>query len=128
MKVKSVPKINAAMRLLASTYVEAMPQSLVPEDHGIEGVVMWASEGIYQGKKLVHGPRIKVSNIKGKFDNNDNFSLTLAGKIVAGHSKLTNKETRRCVEFVRKNAEVIKEYWDNPLMSAARFVLKLEKV
>lgn len=35
--------------------------NILPEDSGVSGAVLWVNPGTVEGKKLKHGPRIKVT-------------------------------------------------------------------
>jgi hypothetical protein len=129
MKVHAVARTtNAARRLLASqTLVTAMAVKVTSDMSGIEGVVMWASEGEYAGRRLVHGPRVKVSNIKNRFDPTNNFSLDFTGKLVAGRIELTPKEIHQCREWIAKNHDLLLSYWHEDVTAQA-FYQHVKKV
>lgn len=98
-------------------------------DTGIENIILHAySQG--DGKRLSHGPRIKVSNIYGKFAISDNFVLELkTGKIVEGVCKLSKKEFDTIRLWIALNKDEIKAYWDSEgEMVTREFYNSLKKV
>ena len=123
MKVSHIATSNILRRLKASVKIEAMAQRIPPGRTGIEGVILWTSDG--EGAR--HAPRVKVSNIKNKFDDKDNFTIMLNGKI-RGKPKLSKIEVKRCVQFVLLNSEAISEFWNNPQMDPVELMDKLKKV
>lgn len=130
MKVNQIVKVHAAARLLAESRYEVrgMPIRIQPHMTGINGVVMWASEGLSQGKRLKHGPRIKISNVKNTFDPYDNFSLDFTGEVVSGKPRLTPRELARCQLWVRKNAALLMEFWSDQSMPGDEFYRQIKSV
>lgn len=80
---------------------------------GIENVVIHAySQG--DGKKVKHGPRIKVSNVYGKYSKSDMFVLEVkTGDIVEGTCKLSSKELKTIQRWIKLNKEELIEYWNS---------------
>lgn len=65
-------------------------------------------------KKLQHGPRVKVSNVYGKYSVSDNFVIDVKNKtIVEGQCKLTRKELANIIEWIQLNHDTILEYWNS---------------
>ena len=92
---------------------------------GIKDVVIYAS--VSQGQ---HGPRIKVSNKKGKFDNGDNYSVSLVYpfEIVAGRSKLS-KSTQEIIKiWIKKNINTLLSFWNHEYPTTDDFLSDLRKV
>ena len=79
---------------------------------GIENIVIHCySQG--DGKKLQHGPRIKVSNIYGKFSKTDNFVIEIkTGKVVEGEVKIKNKELQILRLWITMNKKELISYWE----------------
>lgn len=80
---------------------------------GIKNIVIHVySQG--DGKKVQHGPRIKISNVYGKFVKNDTFVLDVKnGNIVEGKSKLTKKEVDTIRLWIAINKKAIIDYWNS---------------
>jgi len=82
-------------------------------------------------KKHSTGPRIKVSNIKGKaWSEKDNFSVLISEKprIVKGECKLSKKELEKIFKFVIINREVLLDYWNFKIDTTREMEDKLIKV
>jgi hypothetical protein len=98
-------------------------------DTGIKNIILHAySQG--DGKKLPHGARIKVSNIRGKYSNSDNFVLDIkTGTIVEGQCKLSNKELQQIRNWISLNREELISYWDSEGSMVTRaFLNSIKKV
>lgn len=67
-----------------------------------------------------HGPRIKVSKIRGKFAPNrkDSFNVTIAKlpKVVAGTSEFIPDEMTAIFKWVRKNRSELITFWNSTTM------------
>ena len=52
-----------------------------------------------------HGPRVKVSNIAGKFDSSDNFSISIdhEPQIVSGVSKIKQEHEDHIKDWIKMN-------------------------
>lgn len=82
---------------------------------GIQGVVVWLNPG----DGGVHGPMLKVSNVKGKarFEAKDCFSVSIprnpqhSPTVVAGECELTAKELKRVLSFVSNNIVQLLQIW-----------------
>lgn len=59
-----------------------------------------------------HGPRIKVSNIAGRMDPNDNFSITIENQPrVVGKCKLKNSDLDDIIDWVKLNKNHLIRVW-----------------
>ena len=72
-------------------------------------VVIWMGEIGGQ-----HGPRIKASNLKGKFAANDNFVISVdkSPKVLTPNSvKLRGSEVDEIEDWIKFNYDVLMELW-----------------
>jgi hypothetical protein len=82
--------------------------NLNPADTGLNYVI-WIGEIGGQ-----HGPRIKVSNIKGKFAKDDNFVISIAKEpvnLTPKFTKISIKEVDDVKDWVKLNYEVLMKLW-----------------
>jgi hypothetical protein len=81
-------------------------------DTGLKDIVIHVySQG---DTKVQHGPRIKVSNVYGKFSREDNFVIDITNKnVVEGKCKLSTKEYNKILEWIDLNRIVILKYWNS---------------
>ena len=87
--------------------------NLSPKQTGLDNIVIHAySQG--DGKKVPHGPRIKVSNVYSKFSNSDNFVIEIkTGEVVEGICRLTSKELKTVRLWIALNKQALVDYWDS---------------
>lgn len=87
--------------------------NLDDENTGIKNVVIHVySQG--DSKKVQHGPRIKVSNVYGKFSKNDYFVIDIKSNvIVEGICKLSSKELTAIKSWITLNKEELIKYWNS---------------
>src|SRR5436309_627812 len=71
--------VNRPLEITAMTTLSAESTGLP------EGIFVWVSPG----EGLQHGPRMKISNIRGRFSNTDNFSMSISNHptVVEGKPK-----------------------------------------
>lgn len=82
--------------------------NLAPSDTGLP-VVIWFGE--VGGS---HGPRIKVSNIKGKFAANDCFVMSVSREpqvLTPKNAKLKSHEIEDLKDWIKINYEVLMQAW-----------------
>lgn len=93
--------------LNSSTSLMAEMANLYPHNTGVK-YVMWFGEVGGQ-----HGPRIKVSNKRGKFALDDNFVLTVnrVPSIAEGHSKLKTKDLLQIINWIKLNYNNLMLLW-----------------
>jgi hypothetical protein len=72
---------------------------------GINDVFIWVGE-----KNPKHAHRIKVSNIKGRYNKNDTFSIRVHDLIVDGVCKLDRKSVEKINNFIIKNKTLIEDF------------------
>lgn len=77
-----------------------------------------------------HGPRIKVSNRRGEFDNLDNFTVSIDNNptVKAGKPKFTDSEVQDIKDWVLLNKEPLLKYWRDEYESDGDFYLELKKL
>lgn len=100
-------------------FVETAMSSISPRRSGIPDVGMW----IRPEDGLRHGPRIKVSNIRGKarYDNADCFSVRIPTNddtepsIMAGKCQLSKSELDLVFEFVKANWGLLVLIWESQI-------------
>lgn len=82
--------------------------NLNPEDTGLNYVI-WIGEIGGQ-----HGPRIKVSNVKGKFAVNDNFVISIEKEpknLTPKFTKISNDEVEDVKDWVKLNYKILTQLW-----------------
>lgn len=94
--------------------------------HGIGDVVIWVGKANMQ-----HGLRIKVSNVKNKFDPNNNFviqmpSLDYNPKKVANW--ITTSTMDKIREWVKLNQDTLYGYETGQIDDTVLFLSKIAKV
>ena len=83
--------------------------NLYPKETGLSTVI-WLGEVGGQ-----HGPRIKVSNVPGKFAANDNFVISVSRNPVVltpKSMKLNSRKLEDLLDWVILNYEVLMELWN----------------
>jgi hypothetical protein len=61
-----------------------------------------------------HGPRIKVSNVKGKFDQNDNFVISVEKEpklLTPSSMRIKRSELEDLFDWVKLNYDDLMEMW-----------------
>ena len=83
--------------------------NLQPKTTGVTHTVHICSKGGAQ-----HGPRVKVSNVVGKFSTNDNFSLTMEpNPRVIGTCKIKPEHLDDIKDWIKLNHEHIHKVWND---------------
>lgn len=63
-------------------------------------------------KELAHSPRIKVSNVYGKFRTDDCFTVSIVTKkVMEGKVKIKVEEFAEVLNWIDLNKELLIEYW-----------------
>lgn len=77
-----------------------------------------------------HGPRVKVSNIPGKFDDKDNFSLSVEHEpqIRSGKSKIPNQHLDHIKDWIRLNHEHLHKVWHDDTMDGREQLDGLKRI
>jgi hypothetical protein len=91
--------------------------SLQDKRTGLGNIILWASPKFSQ-----HGPRIKVSNVRGKMPTKETelFSLSISDKpvVVAGTPVgFSNKEKLEICKWISLNKIALLDYWENRVLT-----------
>ena len=107
------------MKTFSDWYIENNDDNLslfemtgvIPKDSGLDHHI-WVS---HRGNTK-HGIRIKVSNVPGRFANDDNFSMTVhheSPQVVSGICKLKPKHLKKIKQWIIKNHDALQKIWDD---------------
>lgn len=99
--------------------------NIMPDDSGIKGVVLWASTGTVAGKKLKHGPRLKVylgTSVAGA--KSVSVTLTKPPRILGDMPRRVEKDV---LKFIDLNFDLLLAHWENKI-SSKNFLLNLKKL
>jgi hypothetical protein len=100
--------------------------NLGSHNHGIPDIVIWVGKANKQ-----HGLRIKVSNQKNRWDNDDNFVIQLPSldydptRIARWIQGSTMK---KILQWIKLNQSVLYDYELDKIMYTDQFINKLSKV
>jgi hypothetical protein len=76
-----------------------------------------------------HGPRIKVSNIPGKFSPIDNFLVTISTEPqVIGKPKFNESTVNDICDWVLLNKEPLLKFWNDEYDSDSQLYNELSKL
>lgn len=81
--------------------------NVFPEDSGLQFVVFISPKG-----SAKYGPRVKVSNIKGKMSHTDVFSITIPENRIVGNCKLIKTDLEDITDWIKLNQNLIVSYWN----------------
>jgi hypothetical protein len=98
---------EAKQKLLVEAELTEMA-NLNPDNTGLKYVI-WIGEIGGQ-----HGPRIKVSNIKGKFAANDNFVMSIEKdpvNLTPKFTKISTDDLEDVKDWIKLNYEVLIKLW-----------------
>lgn len=99
---------------------------VVPRVHGIDDVVIWVGE---TNKR--HGLRVKVSNVKNKFDPSDNFTIQMPS-LDYDHEQVAkwidNKKMQKILEWIKLNQPLLNDYEQGIIQDTELFLQRLSKV
>lgn len=108
-------KINLRSTLssVAKTKVRATlgMSNLTGTQTGLGDIVVWVST---KGNSR-HGPRIKMSNIKGKVSDANLFSMDIPTGLIRGPTNFSVLEIARILEWIRMNETVLLQYWSGTM-------------
>ena len=114
--VGTTAESRVAERYLEKTGWDVYSMSnLRPETTGIEGVVVWISTGTSEGKKLPHGPRVKVTLGATASTGRGSASVTIEArpKVVTG--KLPPNARKDVVRWIVLNKAALIQYWNDEI-------------
>lgn len=95
-------------------------------DHGIAGVVIWVGRTNKQ-----HGLRVKVSNIRNRFDVTDNFVIMMPSLDYdpAAVAKWIDYSTmQRIIKWIVINQQLLSDYETGLMDDTREFLDKISKV
>ena len=100
--------------------------NLGPADHGINDVVIWVGKANKQ-----HGLRVKISNSKNRWNNDDNFviqmpSLDYDPSQVARW--ITTDIMKKIQEWIVLNQQVLYDFENDKIMYTRDFLNSISKV
>ena len=100
--------------------------NLGKDDHGINNVVIWVGKSNKQ-----HGVRVKVSNLKNRWSNDDNFVIQLPtldydpSKV----AKWINKDVMlKILSWIKLNQQVLYDFENDKIMYTRDFLNQISKV
>lgn len=82
--------------------------NLTTDDTGLNYVI-WIGEIGGQ-----HGPRVKVSNVKGKFASNDNFVISIDKNpinLTPKFTKINNNDVEDVKDWIKLNYDILIKLW-----------------
>lgn len=106
MKFEEILPVNEQKILLEATFFEMA--NLYPGDTGLKYVIWLGKVG---GQ---HGPRIKVSNVKGSFAENDNFIMSISKEpvnLTPRYTKISSNDVGDVEDWIKRNYKVLIELW-----------------
>lgn len=118
-------KFNEAIEYFYDNQLLTEMANMQPGDTGCNYTLNIVSKG---GAK--HGPRVKVSNVPGRWAHNDNFSLTLEpNPRVIGNCKISSSHLDDIKDWIKLNHSHINKIWNDPgVMSITDVVSGFTKI
>jgi hypothetical protein len=98
-----------------------------PANSGLPWIIFISSKDYVQQR---HWARLKVSNVKGTFSSNDNFSVSISKepKVLAGKAKMDQAELDDIFDWIIINYEPLMKYWNDEYESDAEVYSDLKKI
>jgi len=100
--------------------------NLGSHNHGIKDVVIWVGKANKQ-----HGLRIKVSNLKNKWSNDDNFVIQLPSLDYDPNQVarwITKDIMEKIMNWIRLNQQVLYDFETDKIMYTDQFISQISKV
>jgi len=100
--------------------------NLGSHNHGIPDVVLWVGKANKQ-----HGLRIKVSNLKNRWSNDDNFVIQLPRLDYDPHQVarwITVDVMKKIMDWVKLNQQVLHDFETDKIMYTDQFISQISKV
>lgn len=100
--------------------------NLGSHNHGIGDVVIWVGKANKQ-----HGLRIKVSNLKNKWSNDDNFVIQLPSLDYDPDQVarwITPDTMKQIMNWIRLNQQVLYDFETDKIMYTDQFISQISKV
>ena len=123
--MRFINKIQGFLEDIVSNHEVLGMSNLTPEDSGIKGVVLWVSTGTVAGKKLKHGPRLKVylgTSVEGA--KNVSVTITKPPRILGD---LPKRVERDVLKFIDLNFDLLLAHWKNEI-SSKKFLLNVKSI
>ena len=100
--------------------------NLGSHNHGIQDIVIWVGKSNKQ-----HGLRIKISNLRNKWSNDDHFVIQLPSldydpSQVAGW--ITPKIMKKIQQWIVLNQQVLYDFETDKIMYTDQFISQIAKV
>lgn len=114
-------------KLIIESFLDEMA-NLHPEETGMDYVI-WIGEVGGQ-----HGPRIKVSNTKGKMNKTDCFVMSIAKEpqvLTTKSCKLTTSKLEDLSDWIKLNYDILMKMWnayETGTGSLAKLILQLKSL
>jgi hypothetical protein len=98
---------------------------LSPKDTGLEHHIWMSSRG-----NTKHGPRVKISNVPGKFDSEDSFSMSVDHEPVhrAGKVKLKSEHVEKIKDWIKLNHDHLQQAWKSDTMDSRDHIDGVKKL
>lgn len=98
-----------------------------PNRSGVPWIIFISSKDYVKQK---HWARVKISNVKGTFSENDNFvvSISKQPKVLAGKAKMKQAELEDIFDWVILNYDVLIKYWNEQYEDEAEMYQQLRKI
>jgi len=100
--------------------------NLGSHNHGIPDVVIWVGKANKQ-----HGLRIKVSNLKNRWSNDDNFVIQLPRLDYDPDQVarwITVDVMKKIMDWVKLNQQVLHDFETDKIMYTDQFISQISKV
>jgi hypothetical protein len=100
--------------------------NLGSHNHGIPDVVIWVGKANKQ-----HGLRIKVSNLKNRWSNDDNFVIQLPRLDYDPDQVarwITVDVMKKIMDWVKLNQQVLHDFKTDKIMYTDQFISQISKV
>ena len=100
--------------------------NLGSHNHGIQDVVIWVGKANKQ-----HGLRIKVSNLKNKWSNEDNFVIQLPNLDYDPNRVarwITTDIMKQIMDWIKLNQQVLYDFETDKIMYTDQFISQISKV
>ena len=100
--------------------------NLDSHNHGIDDVVIWVGKANKQ-----HGLRIKVSNLKNRWSNDDNFVIMMPSLDYDPNQVakwISSDIMKKIQEWIVLNQQVLHDFETDKIMYTDQFISQLSKV
>lgn len=99
--------------------------NLSPKQTGLDQHIWISNKG-----KAKHGPRVKVSNISGKFESNDSFSVSVEHepKHRADSVKVKAEQFEKIRDWVKLNHDFLHKVWHSDTMDSQDHMNGIQKL